>query len=240
MQSNSFRVDRGLSEYAKELFEGEPATTLKKLGPDAVWLDSGAGRAVAIREFLDNLSMPRIKKVIGISHTRPEDPALAGALKTHSERFEYWASGKFIEEMDAQGELAHLKGQVDLITDVFGPASYSKDLSKILEIYLSLLKKGGSLVFNIPRYTTTRFPLVFTTISVGGTEAHQTEKAILLWLRKASGIRVEQSGPAGFNDYSFALKITRIDETVRVPPLELMEYHNHWSPPHRKYRLKVR
>lgn len=141
LAENKFNTSRDLASYNAYFKFSESKTlvdVLDGLPEQAVWMDMGAGKEFALNEGLKR--NPRIEWGIAVSYKRPtyleDHTAVASRFKSYE--------GDFVENMYHDGKFAQFEGKVDLITDVFGPFSYSKNLPVLLQTYFNLLKKRRS------------------------------------------------------------------------------------------------
>ena len=106
------------------------------------WLDSGAGARLAIIRYheLKKLDGLESASTIALNHEKIE----TSVRKSHDRFLNDFKhtdlEGRFLEEIPYK-EL----GELDLITDLSGPASYSNNFAKVFKKYIRSLKKGGSL-----------------------------------------------------------------------------------------------
>lgn len=146
MARNDFRVGRDLRAYVRNLgaaFE----KALQGLGPEQTWLDAGAGKGFAMLQYYKGSIYadrqvefdPSKARLIALNAKTPEDARGVEELGVlPRDRFQYVED--YVEKINP-GKI----GQVDLITDVFGPFSYSTDIKTILEKYWAILKENGDL-----------------------------------------------------------------------------------------------
>lgn len=140
---NSFVISRDLDDYAREL-GFQFLDLLLSLPPDFRWLDSGAGRAYAQRTFFERTEVP-LGTLFALGFRRPWwTPVYKGGRDKSI--FYYIDSVDMNEPTDV---LPFLNSSLDLITDVFGPFSYSTNPIKALRQYLKWLKPGGELRISI-------------------------------------------------------------------------------------------
>ena len=171
LEQNAFNVSRSLSTFF-QIFNtfprGNLADRLRSLGPRDHWIDMGAGMAGPMMNQLganfDHMAdrfippsgswarratsnSPRMTAV-GISddfsraHAHPDNIDFYNRFRREvdPEIFQYRA-GRPIEAYENPIEEI---GRAQLITDAFGPTAYTRDLTRVLEQYLSLLDEGGA------------------------------------------------------------------------------------------------
>jgi hypothetical protein len=96
-------------------------------------------------------------------------------------------------------------GRARLITDVFGPASYSSDLERVLSQYLNLLENdGAAYIFGM--FSRTKF------LDKNGLELSPTE-----FLSRIGGISFEVSS----NERGTAARLIRTGDAVVIPRMRL-------------------
>jgi len=146
-----FNTSRRLSDYSQNLFPGNDKgffAMLSSLPENGIWIDMGAGEGKALIEGL--MKSEKTIQAIGISYRMPQKTlALKSALDPKLQSQFRYIDGAFVEDLWMQGRLNEFIGKADLITDVFGPFSYSKDLPHLLKTYLALLRQGGTLSLNV-------------------------------------------------------------------------------------------
>lgn len=127
LKYNWFVTARGLQEYISQF---KFKDFLFQLTPHHRWLDSGAGRALAQKEYLNQATAPA--QTTAVSYKKP--------WFVWSKKNLNYMSDRFIEDISDQ-EL----GQFDLITDFFGPYSYTDNPVAIINKYLRLLNTNGRI-----------------------------------------------------------------------------------------------
>lgn len=145
ISTNGFTTARDLTEYQsifkirnEDYLKGPFTTKLASLQNNHRWLDSGAGRAYAQKTFLKSFNhSEEAPELIALSYKKP-----ALLLPVFSKKFKY-QEGRWLEDIPNK-EL----GKFDLITDLYGPFSYSKDPIQVLNKYLDLLSVNGEIYFS--------------------------------------------------------------------------------------------
>lgn len=247
LKSNYFTVYRKLDDYF---------TTFGKVFTDKiftmsnqdVWLDSGAGAASAILDYLSFYGVSR-GKAIGLVYEKPsyreEGNSFMGIRSVRSQealevnealerldhaledsrykdRFRYM-SGRLIENIPP-AEIAP-ESSLTVITDYYGPTSYSKHLHLVLEIYGKLLKTGGLMFLKI---------------------APETEKHGIIIMdingKKIDLITFVEKYCRGFDVHKALLDkdktyFTRNSDELFIPELEAIEYIAN-APARIIYRMK--
>lgn len=234
VQENDFEVERTLTVKAarskfdadgegalKKSYEGQLSpeflSDLRRLGPQGRWFDVGAGSASAPREYLSSPDFPEKTRVTAFTVVEPSRSRLEAwefekFKHRNADRFEY-RTGRPIEAYTADET-----GRCDLLSDLHGALSYSKDFDAVLTKYGELVEPGGLVygALSAPRIVDEAGkPVQFET-----------------WLKSVRGFKVIwQLGDA--------LKLQRTAEAVSVPPLELIDVIA-GRPPLRRYRWRRR
>lgn len=230
LATNDFVIRRGLLEYQDflDVFPRDNfSSRMRNLRPDQHWIDMGAGIAAPMLERLgaqydpidEALRIPaawpdaraRLPRMTGVvlSDNFKDSNVPRASLRTldnarqhfPSNQFSY-RSGRRIE--DYQNPVSEL-GRAQLITDVFGPAAYTRDLSRVLEQYTTLLEEGGAAyIYGLFKKT--------TILDACGRSLSPTE-----FLSRIPGIdyRIGRSG---------AIRMNRQSGPIRIPRLELRSY----------------
>lgn len=161
VEKNLFNVGRGFSEYAKKITRTGKSLfqIFASLPKDSIWFDMGAGLSHALTHGL--LKFDQLKKGIAVVYKNPseyQDPrTLHPKLKDRYENLE----GDLIQDLYLKGKLDPYLGKVHVITDVYGPLTYTRFINEVLQIYLDLLAPGGKIYFIIregsnPIYSSTK------------------------------------------------------------------------------------
>lgn len=166
LQKNDFFVARTFDRYATLLTSPKLPSLLeflRSLKHQDIYLDAGAGEAKALVELITRtpeLGLPALKylavalKRPGLSDEfkkqRPDALSeLDRHLVRHAKQFKY-IDGDFIENLAQSpvSELYKYRNRVSLITDIYGPFSYSTNLEGVLKTYADLLKVGGQALIH--------------------------------------------------------------------------------------------
>jgi len=219
VKKNAFETARGLREYEVEL-GGEFHAALLGLKPGQRWLDVGAGQAVAASQYLDAGGPARVVAVT-VEKPRPSpgvpDPQATRA-RFGAGRFAYLV-GRPIEAYSA----AQL-GRADLITDVYGAMVYAPRLDEVVR-KLGELARPGAKVYTLLPQTLDDLDGNTTIVDVRGRQV-----PLAAWLGAVEGFRLDWSPD------SLAFTLTRTDEPLAVPPLELVGFDGAAMIPVRAYR----
>jgi len=134
VEKNLFVSRRGLAQYHR-LLGRRFAKDLSRLKSNQIWLDSGMGAGCAIRDYYRKF--PRTAQVIGVCVRFAGDPHEKIQIESRGARV---LVGEKIEHRRLQD-----LGRPQLISDVFGPLTYSQDLRVVLRRYFQVLQIGGVL-----------------------------------------------------------------------------------------------
>jgi hypothetical protein len=234
---NFFNVSRGLKDYSLHFgFRNTLSIEqeIRLLRPGSTWIDMGAGQALAL---IEGLRLNRGIKGVGIAYRNPgKQPWFSQGIRN---RFQY-ISGDYVENLSRDGKLNSFVGQTDLITDLYGPLSYSEHFPDLLQIYFDLLKPGGELLFNLmkSRSTGQNSITVNQVLNSGSGNVH----AIVMWLKTIPGIEVSEviddsRQEAHLAESSIAIRIKKRRAVVTVPKtLETVTYIS-GSPPVRIFKF---
>lgn len=214
---STFTRGRDLGTYVAKLGPGFHAA-IDAIGkrPDPRWLDSGGGEGIAVRQYLD-LAKARGWPAVKVTLLAYETPARSeGLLEV--------LSGRFLEKIP-DAEIA----KSDVITDLFGPLSYSGQPHLVLQKYLDRLKDGGKAFIHLG----------------AGDQAFGTKNTVVMadgrvvpfveWLKTVPGLDFENEvrrivTPMREFDTATAILTRRAGRAVRFPPLELIQYKDGMPP----------
>ncbi len=207
---NGFKTVHDLNEYVSHLKIGG---LLPELNSSKRWLDAGAGRA---RAQLDLLELKKSKsesvpEMIALSYKKP------WFVTTKKESFKY-LEGQFIEDYHP-AEL----GTFDLITDLFGPYSYSKNPVIVLNQYLNLLNIHGSL-------------RIYATSLTSGIWVDGQLMSLENWI--SQNLSTPQAKAIFETEIAHGLiSVRRISKgSVQLPAINLILFSSD-TPPRRKYQI---
>ena len=206
----TYRSDRTLAQYRTQF--GDPfEQALASLGEGDLWLDSGSGDGFALAQFMAENSTTR-----GLGVALEMRPAREAALArlVHPKRLRF-LTGQLLEALPK----AWL-GRPRLITDLFGPISYTHEFSLVLQTYLDVLAPDGVLIFAlVDNFRRNVF-------------YHQRPYSTMrAYLESIEGIEV---APAGNYLERFVIRKTR--ERVVVPRLRTLIF-DRGTPPTRVFTL---
>jgi hypothetical protein len=214
--------------------------SLAALGPNDRWLDVGAGEGRAIVDYVTSKYHAVVR-----GPERESDKAKAVAISIEDRRTTQWHEtaaslppnqiqylvGKRLREYSAQ-ELGHFQ----LITDVLGAFSYTRELTRFIEKSMSLLTVNGSLYtllqdvhsekgVNQPLYAGSPF---LTEIK----DADGSPLKVCDWLKRITCVQVTCDWSAPTERYH----VRKICDDVKVPDLKLTHFAA-GTPPERTFRL---
>lgn len=141
----SFSADRGYFAQLGSKF----ANDLMSLRENQIWFDSGSGLLNALREYPE---LGGKAKTLGLSFERPADMADLNLYQQNLNTLLATGRHRQFEGIYLES-LKPLKKPVDIITDIHGPFTYSKNLEKVLSIYLENLKLGGRIYISHSTHT---------------------------------------------------------------------------------------
>jgi hypothetical protein len=235
LEENQFNVSRRLAQYTAHFpFQIKLDAELAALPPGSRWVDMGAGKAGALMDGLEKY--PNLLGT-GIAFKKPWDMV---KRREFADRFEY-LDGELVENMAADGTLDHLRGKVQILTDLYGPLSYSEHLPELMQVYVDLLARGGVGFINMmsERKEGGRFSWARRAQWVNAIDSNP--HGFVEWLRTIPGIQVIESrtfkvDSPRISEKSDAVKILKIIDHVVVPhTIETLSYEA-GSPPVRLFR----
>ncbi len=207
IKNNQFVTVRGLIEYQYGLHP-DFKIKLKNLDANDTWIDLGGGKGNAVEDYIKaQSSAATTAQTVLITYKLGR----FFGIKKYDGKLKLM-DGRLLEDIPLQ-EIPKAK----LMTDFYGVLSYTRDLTKSLNIILNRLILGGELyIHSSPMYTT-----IVTEAGPIGLEK---------FLESISGIRVE--GRNGI------LKVTKTSEIFKVPELTLVRLDETTLPPFRRFELK--
>lgn len=238
LENNQFYVDRGLWKYNWYLgryFKRQLNLLHLRF---QLWIDLGAGNAKAQRDYLYS-NPDRETQLWSVSYKKPKNAKLDRYLTNQSTRYLH---GRYFEDMNFDNVRA------DLITDVFGPLTYTKDISQLLQKSLSLLKPGGVYAAILPLTDTSALrasmyrrdlPIdsnIVHLVTFVNANGHKLNPVVVL--NKIKGVRIlslREKSTFLFDDPVIEIVFERTNEPIYVPPLELISFSD-GNPPNRVFR----
>lgn len=208
VDENDFTTNRSIGSYYAT-FGRDFMIAHRNLKPNQLWFDLGAGNGTAVQTYVQSMgSSQNATNAIAFSYNFNKAnslPSFDGKVKYQAGNFELADPKKF--------------PKADLITDLFGPISYAKDLHAVLQNALDMLKVRGQLYVHATD--------MMTQFKYGN-----GEKFINLreFLELVPNIKVS------FDERS-TYKIVKLKADVRVPRFKYKSYFES-SPPGRIYFLE--
>jgi hypothetical protein len=213
----SFTRGRDLGTYVEKLGPGFHAA-IDAIGkrPNPHWLDSGGGEGIAVKEYL-GLAKARNWPEVKITLLAYDTPARSEGLLNV-------LSGRYLEKIPDE-EIA----KTDIITDMFGPLSYSGQPHLVLQKYFNRLKDGGKAFIYLG----------------AGDQAFGTNNTVVMadgrvvpfvdWLKTVPDLDFENEvrhivTPMREFDTATAIITKKAGQAVRFPPLELIQYKDGMPP----------
>jgi hypothetical protein len=139
VEADAFRTDRRLRDYQVAL--GKDFTAhLRRLTPEHHWVDAGAGHAGAIADYLEGDAPSAKARVTAVSFVKPEGSRVAELEARFAASGFRYLSGRPVEEMSVD-EI----GPADLVSDVYGPLQYARQIDRAMAQYARVLKPGATL-----------------------------------------------------------------------------------------------
>lgn len=180
------------------------------------WIDSGAGDGAALMEYLH---LKGKAKLTAISYT-PTDNLLQNIVSSKGRI-------KLIKEKLLENISVNHLDKADIITDFFGPISYTDDLSSTLAKYFELIKHDGEIFIRISN------SYQRTTVRI---ESNSLE--LLDYLQTLPGVDAKTHRFFNNGEYieSLVLSPTNSFNPSNIPNLKLTKYES-GSPPTRVFEV---
>ena len=217
LEVNDYRVTAGLADYRSYFGDGF-SRVLSELGNGDVWIDAGAGEAVAMRQYITDRGSRLRATCVAVGYAKPDSVELMRFEQT-ADRFRY-VSGKYFSAMTDR-ELGVDAGNVALITDYNGVLFYTTTLTDDVNRYLDLLRHDGMAFFGF-----------YADIFRGDERVPVAD-----WLDEVAGAAFQRVLSMSGEHF----ELTRGTGVVHVPPLEFVAVESDLtqSPPKRVFRLGV-
>jgi hypothetical protein len=242
---DGYVIDRSLSSYAFTL-PSEFDRSLANLGPEDRWLDIGAGQGRAVLDYY----APGYDSMHPAGRERRGTKARAVAISIEDRRTPLWHQTVASLEANQIQYLFNRRlreysleelGRFQVITDVIGGFSYSKNLSLFMEKVLGVLALNGSFYTllqdvhsengtNKPYYEGSPF---LTEIS----DADGSKVKVCPWLKSITCVKVTCELKADWQPPIEVYGIQKVCNDVTVPALELIHFEA-GTPPERRFQLK--
>jgi hypothetical protein len=238
-------VDRSLLSYESFLSSGfDPS--LANLGPTDRWLDIGAGEAHAILDyytpgydwmhFEGREQRGKKARAVAISIEDRRTPRWhETAARLEADQIRY-LSGKRLREHSLE-EL----GQFQLVTDVIGGFSYTRDLSLFMDMVLGFLELNGRfhtlLLDVLPEYASNRTDYPDTLFLTEIANAGGSDVSVCSWLKSIACVEVTCESRMEAKRPIEIYRIQKVCNNVAVPALALLRFEA-GTPPIRRFQLR--
>ena len=240
-------IDRSLLAYAS-ILSSEFDRSLANLGPTDRWLDIGAGEGRAILDYY----APRYDSMHPEGRERRGRKAQAVAMSIEDRRTPLWhktaasleankiryLSGRRLREYSLE-EL----GKFQLITDVVGGFSYTRDLSLFMENVLTFLDLNGiffSLLLDVlPENGANRALYPDTLFLTEIANADDSDVSVCSWLKSIACVEVTCESRTEAKRPIEIVRVRKICNGVAVPALVPLQYQA-GTPPRRQFQLGSR
>lgn len=258
LSENKFFHERNLQRYENLLASQQiPTLTefLQQLPDGAVFLDSGAGDALAIRDLIEKsskLNLPFIQ-YLATSIVKPDfsneykkrnpgkQSPLDHDLEKYNNFFSYIDGGKIQDLVsDPKSNLYFYRESVDFITDLFGPLSYANDIQEIINTYADLLKVGGQALMLLNESSVTFKPAFKNKFQ--NTRLTFRELSFLIPMISGGRLEVVRADmqyegywPQFEKTVLWVRKVSQaVDKSIQGSPLQLIKFYDE-APPLRTY-----
>lgn len=247
IERNSFQTRRDFMGYANYF----PDSFLKHLGSldqKGHWIDSGSGEGQALKDFFDpevfkTFEMDALLRPI-MMKTYDEKPVVTGiSYKMETELPKgsklHFKVGKYFEALPTNDIQ-----KADIITDLYGVASYSPRVEQVLSKYHAILKPGGkAYIFlgfvtkpnaeSLARSETREAPFVHSQVKKLNGEV----VSLVNWVMSLPGFKAKletQGNPNSRFPIPTTLVLEKTEESSQIPFLRLVGSDFN-TPPKRQY-----
>jgi len=238
-------IDRSFLAYAS-ILSSDFDRSLASLGPKDRWLDIGAGEGHAVLDYYT----PRYDSMHPEGRERRGKKARAVAMSIEDRRTPRWhetaarleenqiryLSGKRLREYSLE-EL----GQFQLVTDVIGGFSYTRDLSLFMERVLGFLELNGRfhtlLLDVLPEYASNRTDYPDTLFLTEIANAGGSDVSVCTWLKSIACVEVTCESRMEAKRPIEIYRIQKVCNNVAVPALALLRFEA-GTPPIRRFQLR--
>lgn len=241
---DGYVIDRSLLTYTFTL-SSEFDRSLANLGPQDRWLDIGAGQGRAILDYYT----PRYDSMHAEGREKRGKKARAVAMSIEDRRTPQWHQTAANLEANQIQYLFNRRlreysleelGRFQVITDVIGGFSYTRDLSLFMEKALGILELNGNFYTllqdvhsengtNKPHYTGSPF---LTEIA----NADGSKMKICSWLKSISCVQVTCELKSEWKPPIEVYRIQKVCNNVTVPALVAIHFEA-GTPPERGFQL---
>ena len=239
-------IDRSLLSYTFTL-SPEFDRSLASLGPTDRWLDIGAGQGEAVLDYYTS----RYDSMHAEGRGRRGKKARAVAMSIEDRRTARWHEtstrlaadqlrylyGRRLREYSLE-EL----GQFQLITDVIGGFSYTRQLSMFVEKVLGVLELNGTfytlLLDVLPEDKANRTLYPDTTFLTGIQDADGSDVKVCSWLKSIACVEVTCESRTESQRPIELYRIHKVCNNVMVPALAPIHFEA-GTPPERRFQLRM-
>jgi SAM-dependent methyltransferase len=240
---SGYVIDRSLLAYTATLLSGFDRE-LAALGPGDRWLDVGAGRGQAVLDYYtsryDAMNREgqerRGKKAQAVAMSiedRRTPLWQQTAAKLDANQIQYWHGRRLRDYMPAE------LGKFQLVTDVFGGFSYTRDLSLFMEKVLAALELNGSFYTSLvdvqPDQDTQRSVRRNAPFLTAIAKADGSATKVCAWLKDISCVAVTCAVQSKLETVIEVYRVQKVCDKVTVPALSLVHYEA-GTPPERRFQ----
>lgn len=247
IKRNRFQTRRDLAGYAN-YFPDSFLKQLGTLGKNGHWIDAGSGEGEAVKNFFDAELLKSYEDdylfrplSLRASEDKPQVTAVSYNMESdtpHQSKL-HFKVGKYFEQIPTD-EFA----KADLITDLYGVASYSPRFDQVLSKYHEILKPGGkAYIFlgfvarphsgNLEHAETREAPIVKSQVKLKNGETI----SLLDWAMSLPGFKatLESQGPSlSRMPIPTTLVLEKVSGQANIPYL-MLKSSDLDTPPRRNY-----
>lgn len=241
----TLRDFRGYSNYFPFPETGSFKDTVLNLPSDSLWMDMGSGDGIALAQGLEkNLKINGVAVSYNKMLMRFEEKIYDGnyLIERKFDGRVRQLEGDYVENFAKDGKLNEWMGKASLITDLFGPISYSEDLVPIFQTYFDLLSPNGILEFNfmLEKNFNSDLQLLPNRVSMNSVDGNK--RGLLDWLKTIPGITIievvdQEASSNEFVEKSISVKIKKIKDKIKVPNTLQSQGYEEGAPPLRIFKL---
>lgn len=240
---SGYVIDRSLLAYTATLLSGFDRE-LAALRPGDRWLDVGAGRGQAVLDYYTSRYDAMHREGQELRGKKAQAVAMSiedrrtplwqqTAEKLDTNQIQYWHGRRLREYAPAD------LGKFQLVTDVFGGFSYTRDLTLFMEKVLGALELNGSfytaLIDVQPEQggqpsSRRNSPFLTAIANADGSAAK-----VCSWLKDISCVAVSCAVKSGLETVIEVYRVQKVCNNVTVPVLSLVHYEA-GTPPERRFQ----